>query len=39
MKQIKDKKYYEKYMGKEVSLLAVAFGQNKEIICKFAKIE
>jgi ERCC4-type nuclease len=38
MKQIRDKKYYEKYMGKEVSLLAVAFGQNKEIICKFAKI-
>ena len=35
MEQIKDRKYYEKYGGSEVSLLAVAFGENKEIGCKF----
>ncbi|MDR2399050.1 MAG: ATP-binding protein [Endomicrobium sp.] len=33
--QIKEKKYYEKYEEKEVSLLAIAFGENKEIGCKF----
>jgi hypothetical protein len=35
MEQIKEKKYYEKYGDREVSLLAVAFGENKEIGCKF----
>jgi hypothetical protein len=35
MEQIKDRKYYEKYGGSEVSLLAIAFGDNKEIACKF----
>jgi Holliday junction resolvase-like predicted endonuclease len=35
MEQIKEKKYYEKYGGSEVSLLALAFGDNKEIACKF----
>jgi hypothetical protein len=35
MEQIKEKKYYEKYGGREVSLLAVAFGEDKEIVCKF----
>jgi hypothetical protein len=36
MEQIKEKKYYEKYASSEVSLLAVAFGENKEIGCKFS---
>jgi Holliday junction resolvase-like predicted endonuclease len=36
MEQIKEKKYYEKYGDREVSLLAVAFGEDKEIGCKFA---
>jgi hypothetical protein len=35
MEQIKEKKYYEKYGSSEVSLLAIAFGENKEIGCKF----
>ena len=35
MEQIQKRKYYEKYGGREVSLLAVAFGGNKEIGCKF----
>ncbi|MDR2398877.1 MAG: PD-(D/E)XK nuclease domain-containing protein, partial [Endomicrobium sp.] len=35
MAQIKKKKYYEKYGEREVSLLAIAFGENKEIGCKF----
>jgi hypothetical protein len=35
MEQIKGKKYYEKYSGREVSLLAVAFGENREIGRKF----
>jgi Holliday junction resolvase-like predicted endonuclease len=35
MEQIKEKKYYEKYGDREVSLLAVAFGEGKEIRCKF----
>jgi hypothetical protein len=34
MEQIKEKKYYEKYDGREVSLLALAFGENREIGCK-----
>jgi hypothetical protein len=38
MGQIKEKKYYEKYGGSGVSLLAVAFGENKEIGCKFENI-
>jgi Holliday junction resolvase-like predicted endonuclease len=38
MRQISDKKYYEKYMGQEVSLLAVAFGKDKEIACKFESV-
>jgi ribosomal protein S13 len=35
MEQIKDKKYYEKYVSSDVSLLAVAFGNKKEIACKW----
>jgi hypothetical protein len=35
MEQIKGKKYYEKYGDKEVSLLAIAFGENRGIGCKF----
>ena len=38
MEQIKERKYYEKYVSKEVKLLALAFGRNKEIGCKFEKI-
>jgi hypothetical protein len=38
MEQIKDKKYYEKYGSSEVSLLAIAFGENKEIGCQFEKV-
>jgi methylase of polypeptide subunit release factors len=38
MDQIKKKKYYEKYGGNEVSLLAIAFGEDKEIGCKFENI-
>ncbi|MDR3306591.1 MAG: PD-(D/E)XK nuclease domain-containing protein [Endomicrobium sp.] len=37
IKQIKEKKYYEKYDRKEVSLLAIAFSNKKEIGCKFEK--
>jgi hypothetical protein len=36
--QIRDRKYYEKYVGKEVSLLAIVFGENKEIRCKFESV-
>ncbi|MDR1523332.1 MAG: ATP-binding protein [Endomicrobium sp.] len=35
MEQIKERKYYEKYASSEVRLLAIAFGGNKEIGCKF----
>jgi Holliday junction resolvase-like predicted endonuclease len=35
IEQIKEKKYYEKYGSREVSLLAIAFGDNKEVACKF----
>jgi hypothetical protein len=35
IKQIRDRKYYEKYIGNDVSLLAIAFGDNKEIVYRF----
>jgi hypothetical protein len=35
MEQMKKKKYYEKYGTSEVSLLAIAFGEDKKIGCKF----
>jgi hypothetical protein len=35
MGQIHNRKYYEKYASSEVSLLAIAFGDNKDIACKF----
>jgi 2,3-bisphosphoglycerate-independent phosphoglycerate mutase len=35
IKQIRDMKYYEKYIGDNVSLLAIAVGDKKEIACKF----
>jgi hypothetical protein len=35
LEQIKGKRYYEKYGSREVSLLAVAFGEDKEIGCTF----
>jgi hypothetical protein len=33
--QIKEKRYYEKYGSKDVSLLGIGFGKEKEIGCKF----
>ena len=38
MEQIKDRKYYEKYAGNEVSLLGIGFGKNKEIVCMFEEL-
>ncbi|MDR3125190.1 MAG: ATP-binding protein [Endomicrobium sp.] len=35
MKQIRETKYYEKYKTNKVSLLAIAFGEKKEIRCRF----
>jgi Holliday junction resolvase-like predicted endonuclease len=35
MGQIRDKKYYEKYIGNDISLLAITFSDKKEIGCKF----
>ena len=37
MGQIKDRKYYEKYVGNDISLLAIAFGNKKEIACEFGE--
>jgi Holliday junction resolvase-like predicted endonuclease len=36
--QIRDRKYFEKYIGNDVSLLAIAFGDKKEIACRFEKL-
>jgi hypothetical protein len=38
LKQIKERKYYEKYEGNDVSLLGIAFGDKKEIGCKFMAV-
>ncbi|MDR0617287.1 MAG: PD-(D/E)XK nuclease domain-containing protein [Endomicrobium sp.] len=38
MRQIRETKYYEKSKSKEVSLLAIVFGDNKEIRCKFERV-
>ena len=38
IKQIRDIKYYEKYIGSDVNLLAIAFGDNKKIACRFEKL-
>ena len=38
MLQIRSNKYYEKYAGNEVILLALAFGKNKGIGCRFENI-
>jgi hypothetical protein len=35
IKQIRDMKYYEKYISSNVSLLAIAVGKNKDIACRF----
>jgi hypothetical protein len=35
IEQIRDKKYYEKYIGSDESLLAIVFNDKKEIGCKF----
>jgi Holliday junction resolvase-like predicted endonuclease len=36
--QIRDRKYFEKYIGNDVHLLAIAFGDKKEIACRFEKL-
>jgi hypothetical protein len=36
--QIKDKKYYEKYLKYDVSFLGVAFA-DREVKCKFSEIK
>ncbi|MDR3124999.1 MAG: ATP-binding protein [Endomicrobium sp.] len=38
MLQIRKNKYYEKYASNDVILLALAFGKNKEIRCRFENI-
>jgi hypothetical protein len=38
LEEIKARKYYGKYAGRGVSLLAIAFGDNKEIGCNFYNI-
>ena len=38
MKQIMEGKYYEKYKSNRVSLLAIVFGEDKEIRCKFESL-
>jgi hypothetical protein len=35
IRQIKEKRYYEKYSSSDVSLLGIGFGKDKEIGCKF----
>ncbi|MDR1103737.1 MAG: hypothetical protein LBK92_00020 [Endomicrobium sp.] len=35
LNQIKERRYYEKYEGNDVSLLGIVFGDKKEIGCKF----
>jgi hypothetical protein len=35
IEQIRDRKYYESYVSNDVVLLAIAFGKEKEIGCKF----
>jgi hypothetical protein len=37
--QIRERKYYEKYIGNDVSLLAIAFGDKKEIACRFERLQ
>jgi hypothetical protein len=39
MEQIKDKKYYEKYIGSDISLLAIVFDFKKEISCRFQSLK
>jgi Holliday junction resolvase-like predicted endonuclease len=38
MLQIRDKKYYEKYINNTPTLLAIVFSENKEIGCKFENL-
>jgi Holliday junction resolvase-like predicted endonuclease len=38
LRQIREKKYYEKYIGITPSLLAIGFGKDKEIECRFDKV-
>jgi hypothetical protein len=38
MKQIKDNKYYEKYISSNPTLLGIVFSGNKEIACKFESV-
>jgi hypothetical protein len=38
MKQIKDRKYYEKYYGRTIILMGVAFS-GKEVKCKMKELK
>jgi hypothetical protein len=38
IKQIREKKYSEKYGGRDVSLVGIGFGKEKEIGCKFEEM-
>ncbi|MDR0617569.1 MAG: PD-(D/E)XK nuclease domain-containing protein [Endomicrobium sp.] len=38
MRQIREGKYYEKYKSNKVTLLAIVFGDNKEIRYKFERV-
>jgi hypothetical protein len=38
LKQIRDRKYYEKYAIDKVILLAIGFWKGREISCKFTNI-
>jgi Holliday junction resolvase-like predicted endonuclease len=38
MEQIRGNKYYEKYIGNKVSLLAIVIGEKKEIRCRFERV-
>jgi hypothetical protein len=35
MEQIRERKYYEKYIRSKARLLGIVFNENKEIECRF----
>jgi Holliday junction resolvase-like predicted endonuclease len=38
LRQIREKKYYEKYIGSTPILLAIGFGKGREIGCRFERV-
>jgi Holliday junction resolvase-like predicted endonuclease len=38
LSQIKETRYYEKYLSNNPTLLGIVFGKNKDIVCKFDNI-